>query len=272
MNNPEVLKDIRYVLRNVPIIYQYSSFEGAKALLENSTLLIKNPSIFNDPYDCDLDLIKFDSTSNFQLEKAIENFNKKRKSKEPKSTSDFSNLTKEEITNTFKNVVFPAYSKKIAVTCFSELYNNMLMWSHYTYSHKGICIGFKLTELYKDLSAKHPNLLSMIRVNYTNQYEQKDYFEDIHSSLYHWIRTKSEDWAYEKEIRFLFINQELDTNLSKLVKFEREVISEIFLGSKMDKAEQNFFIEYCKNFLPDAKIYKMRKQTKTFNLIPELIE
>jgi len=46
---------------------------------------------------------------------------------------------------------------------------------------------------------------------------------------------------------------------------------EIFLGSKMEKNDEFYFINYCKKNIPNAKIYKMRKEEKSFNLIPELI-
>jgi len=36
------------------------------------------------------------------------------------------------------------------VTCFSEVENNLLLWSHYADKHKGACIGFNTESLRSD--------------------------------------------------------------------------------------------------------------------------
>ena len=58
--------DFEYIEKNVSTAYKYMKCEGAIAMLESSKLLFKNPSSFNDPYDCYLGLIKFDNIENYK--------------------------------------------------------------------------------------------------------------------------------------------------------------------------------------------------------------
>lgn len=60
MFRDDLKKEMQLLIENVPILYKYIDFEGGTKILQNSNLLIKNPSKFNDPYDCHPSLIKFD--------------------------------------------------------------------------------------------------------------------------------------------------------------------------------------------------------------------
>ena len=93
MGKEHIQKDIERLLKEVPIIYQYMSFEGGKLLLGNMTIMAKNPAEFNDPYDCDLELLDLSSASKERSKKSIEIFNSNLSPNEKHKTIDFENLT-----------------------------------------------------------------------------------------------------------------------------------------------------------------------------------
>ena len=49
-------------------IYKYVSLEVAKIILKDKTLKFSKPSTFNDPYDCDVNLVDFDFSGSLQAQ------------------------------------------------------------------------------------------------------------------------------------------------------------------------------------------------------------
>ena len=262
------LSRIQRLLEENPIIYQYSSIEGAKPLLNEMTLMIKNPITFNDPHDCDLRLVNFNSVKKENLKESIKKFN----SSQQNSNIDYEYLSTEKIKHTYEKLIFPNLFDTFGVACFSKNCDNSLMWSHYTYSHKGICIGFDIMKLYLNLSALRPKELALIEVNYTEKFESIDYFEQKDDAIHHWIRTKSSIWEYEEEIRILFTNLTFNYHKKILFEFDKRAISQIILGYKIDPKDEIWIKKFCKNNLPDIEIYKMEKVENSFELKLEKIK
>jgi hypothetical protein len=266
MSKEDIQKDIERLLREVPVIYQYMPFEGAKMLLENMTIMAKNPVEFNDPYDCDLELLDLNSASKERSKKSIEIFNSQLSPEEQHKIIDFENLTDEKVIEMYKNYALPNFAKTIGVACFSEKGDNSLMWSHYTRSHKGICVGFDLAKLYFSLRSLKKDELALIKVDYTNTFKPFDYFKDYNAAIYHWIRTKSDIWSYEEEVRILFTNLIFNAHNKFLFEFDKRAIAEIYLGSKMLHEEEGWIKEFSRINLEKVKIFKMTKPTHSFKL------
>ena len=52
MFDDEKREELNYIDKNVPILYKYTRVESFESMVSNSSLAFKNPSLFNDPYDC----------------------------------------------------------------------------------------------------------------------------------------------------------------------------------------------------------------------------
>jgi len=116
--------------------------------------------------------------------------------------------------------------KEMPVICFSEVNDDILMWSHYTHGHIGFCIEFE---------RKEDNYLGMwdscVPVIYNSdkqvlsftpqQLEKPDSFTKIATS-------KSPHWGYEKEWRLIGRHDLAD----KLIPLPAP-ISRIIFGCKM---------------------------------------
>ena len=96
--------------------------------------------------------------------------------------------------NDFKQVMAERYG----ILCFSEVWKNPLLWSHYANRHKGAAIEFEI----KDRIA-HPIKYRKNRhvLNSGKPYQPNSRYgkEDIEGI---WL-TKYEDWGYEEEIRVI---------------------------------------------------------------------
>lgn len=102
---------------------------------------------------------------------------------------------------------------------FSERYDNILMWSYYANSHKGICLGYDLNRL--DLSNDDNKVLfnSLKKVWYsTERYEDSDgkYTPFL----------KAQEWSHEQEWRMF--------NRLQTGKIQFPCLKAVYLGMSFD--------------------------------------
>lgn len=134
--------------------------------LEKNYFYLSNPKDFNDPFDCNRNLI-------FENQKELKNFD----------PVDCLNDNAE-----------------IGIICFSEHELEPLLWSHYTNSYKGFCIKINVElflksqieqlELKKVIYSENPEIISI-------NHPFSDYYQFI---------LKLNNWRYEGEWRLIFKN------------------------------------------------------------------
>jgi hypothetical protein len=100
---------------------------------------------------------------------------------------------------------------------------NLLLWAHYSSSHKGICLKFDIT--------KDPDFFSLtFPVKYSTEYPVFDYLTEREKLVNKAVLTKSDHWKYEGEIRTL------QKTFGKY-SFKKECLTEIIFGCKSDPKE-----------------------------------
>lgn len=135
---------------------------------------------------------------------------------------------------------------RIGISCFSVNPKNILMWSHYANSHKGIVYKFD-TNLFNDNKDKK-FINKAIKVNYSknNGYELLNYAivdnEDSKQYVYELI-TKAKDWEYEQEYRYIDINTTIGQGRNK--KFNKQSLKMIIFGTKTSEEEKNKIKDLC---------------------------
>lgn len=134
---------------------------------KRSYLYYSNYSNFNDPFDCNIELVSFDR--------------EKKKTRHKRKEK----ILKENI-------------KNLGICCFSRNVNSILMWSHYASKHKGFCLEFHYNN-----SSEGINPLDII---YSNDFIKAAFHKNSLDALFHLIYTKAKDWEYEKELRSIKIN------------------------------------------------------------------
>jgi hypothetical protein len=93
--------------------------------------------------------------------------------------------------NTFADLA----AKHLGVMCFSQVCDDILMWSHYADCHRGMVIEFDAKRFGGDMDV----------VEYSTERASYNPVFDV-EGFEHWarvMRRKSRHWSYEKELRLL---------------------------------------------------------------------
>lgn len=139
------------------------------------------------------------------------------------------------------------------VLSLSAKNDNILMWSHYTHNHRGICFGF-------EFSGEPFNKIK--RVRYQSHYDDIPAWLHTDNEIVNRILfSKALDWQYEEEYRII-------KDYAGSQKLPKNSIKEIIFGSKMEKNDRNEIIEICKknDLNPEFKIAKLDLQRYKLNI------
>lgn len=128
---------------------------------------------------------------------------------------------------------------KIRITCFSEEWDNILLWSHYGKNHKGMCLGYKLDKekieedekvyfgkiRYEELKAEEELLIEDMDIEDESEIRTDITFGEA-------FLRKKEEWQYENEYRLLHLDIEDSSEYFKKLRLQ-----EVIFG--MDTAESD---------------------------------
>ncbi len=148
-------------------LYKYYSInENSIDCLEKDYFYLSNSKDFNDPFDCNRNLI-------LENQKELKNFD------HVDSLND---------------------NREIGIACFTQHELEPLLWSHYTNSYKGFCLKINIElflksqsqqlELKKVIYSENPEIISI-------NHPFSDYYQFI---------LKLNNWEYESEWRLIFKN------------------------------------------------------------------
>ena len=208
-----IRNDLIRVMKN-ETIYHFSSFNIAiNEIISKQTLLFSNPKIFNDPFDCNEKLLQIDIET--------EDLNNQLKTLTIRNRKERRELLKKINIKKEQNNALEIEKKKLKIACFSEKFDETLMWSHYADKHQGICIGF-------NFPYKYDNHFILCPVKYIDKIKKLEGTSDTSKVILYWLTTKSERWKYENEIRAI---TKAKTNEDReLVNYDSKYIKEIIFG------------------------------------------
>lgn len=208
-------------------VYKYVDLKGLKLILNKKTLKFTNPADFNDPFEFHGNLINIKLSLRHILniyKKHNPNFTKKRLKKHKKEIKKNPKYPVSELDHLFEE-----RKKAARVSCFSEIFDNILMWAHYAEKHRGVCIKFDSDKLKK--SFKRDSMFC--KTNYSKKIKTKKLSKYKENAIKHWISSKGKDWKYEKEVRIILGSHERDT-----ASFNIDSIREIIFGCKLTENEK----------------------------------
>ena len=138
-----------------------------------------------------------------------------RPSKVLSGKSDYKDIVR-EITDIKSNV---------GIACFTETFEDVLMWTHYAGNYTGICLAYSTHELLVGL----PNHVSLVRLAYVDQppviYPSQ--VSNVSNAATRILSQKKYDWAYEREWRVLGPVDEIGIGRTQAIKA-------IYFGSRVD--------------------------------------
>jgi len=154
-------------------LYKYFSLNDFSIdSLANNYIYLSNPKDFNDPFDCNRNLIT-EQRKELRDWQYVERLN------------DIS---------------------KIGIACFSENGMEPLLWGHYAHSYRGFCLKFKVESLIKN----QIDSVKLKRVIYSQTPEAIS--QEHPFSEYYQYLLKLNNWNYEQEWRLLFKNPSTTDN------------------------------------------------------------
>jgi hypothetical protein len=249
------------------ILYKYIPWNNdrCRKMLFNNNIYFTSPSRFNDPFDCSLNIRLGESVKTLTLEVLLQDYYpKSSRSEIEKMAHTISGIASSILDETAfiqKNFAERIYLS-VGVFSLSEINDNILMWSHYSNSHKGMCIGFKTLEL-RNFLKEHfdKNLVVLSKMEYSKEYpdinlDEKD--EDIGRKL---LKTKADNWRYEKEWRFI-----LNGRTDKEVELPEGVLSEIILGCRMPRNHKIEIIEHLRDRKEKIELKEAYPNSREFKL------
>lgn len=240
------------------IVYKYRSWtnEYHRKVLENNELYLSPPNSFNDPFDCKISknyslLDTGQKKDEYIRGIVLMNMNEiLRRGLTPEGQHQvmrdrLENL--EEYQRESDISAFKLHDEKFGVLSLSEVWNNILMWSHYGDFHKGICVGFHEEELRNSglfgkggpvvYSENYPEIYP----NFSPEISEEELLKQAYLQTHY----KAKDWEYEKEYRLM-------TTFASFLPPNRTVVipdncfAEIILGLEFPVEQESELIQIAK--------------------------
>lgn len=173
-------------------LYKYTSVENALLTLRDKTLWFASSRQFNDPFDCNTDLLDFTPSATMIKEFINEKVSGNRAlrrlemAKNRKSPHRIVNQSAEQTQELFYNS---------GVCCLSAVNQNILMWAHYASNHSGVCLGFD------SAIAEIATLAAWVK--YQTGFSKVNFWTGKEHAIAHVLLSKAHDWHYEQEIRLI---------------------------------------------------------------------
>jgi hypothetical protein len=238
-------------------LYKYKSCNVShlRNLIVDSYFYMSSRHQLNDPFDVRsvVDFIDGGIDRVAYLNKLFKQFKTTHKGRKEISKRLFSPaFIEQEIRNHLNKAV-----NLTGFHSFAASPRNLLMWSHYADSHKGVCLMY---ETAKDLDT----FVKALPVEYSKSFPVIQYTQNIAGDL---IRkaflTKADDWAYEKERRIF----EMDRAGQYMFYAPRSLVG-VILGAKISNTDEakvrDLLIEREARGHPSLRLYRAVCQESSY--------
>ena len=248
-------------------LYKYRNWDDSyhKRLITHGEIYLSAPKELNDPFDCGIDIAYHTLVDNPDLELAFCRKTAKNILKNLSPEQIEVEVQKKVAEGRFrdeafweKQIIFErnAMNEKYGLFCITPIHDNILMWAHYSNSHKGFCVGFNSEKLFETVRGRGGNII------YSDYYpEISPLIEDVLELFMHQTNTKAKFWSYEIEYR---IFKNVDDGRIKIIP--NDVVSEIILGCNISERNKSEIIQIAGELYPQAIIYQTKPHKRIFEL------
>ena len=253
------------------MIYKYRSFQSVYKydVFTRSELYFANPSEFNDPFESKPRIVGLDTLK--ERQEHVDNHIKReqshlkykdRKELKKKLLIRLSDL--ELVTNDLHELLC-----EYGIFSSAESWSQCLMWSHYADSHKGFCIGFEFDkEFDSDMGmahkVKYKENYPIISPEIFNQNNESNNEKLVEAT----VATKSDEWSYEKEIRYVKLGRDGGNGIHS---FDKKKTKELIIGACSTPNNKNEIINIVTKHMPWVDIYQATISTSKYELNRNII-
>jgi len=249
-----------------PMFYKYRSMTGESAQWVERTVLQNEiyfapASSFNDPFDLrpvfSLDANPARQKDDFlRMSKKFEpHLSESERLSEARRVMETS-LSAENIEHTtaaIQELHAHYLSTNVGILCVSTKRDDILMWSHYADSHRGVCLEFDGMFAFMAHAQKVMYTHSRIPIN--------PYEDDSNAMMEKALLTKSANWSYESEWRLCRYE-----NGPGVVQFRPQNLTGIIIGALANTATQQKVKEWAKKRVTPIRLYQASTNGRKFEL------
>lgn len=264
------------------------------SFLVDGLIRFSPPGALNDPYEClpalsdqmeqiAVDSLKRDIARDFSLSDSDDRNTRRSKAAQLKRALARLDKQHKKIPGFFRERFFKHTSsnldKNLGILSLSKRWNSALMWSHYTSSYTGYCVGFHRCHPFFD-GVNDPDdpdgeRFPLSEVRYSEHRTVIQQQRIGHLQAVNLILTKSLDWRYEEEERLVsFLKfadvvkpfQPFDVHLFK-VPFE--AVSELIVGHRASSELKAQLVLVAKRL--GVKAYETKISDSSFDVEKKLL-
>lgn len=143
--------------------------------------------------------------------------------------------------------------------CFSETYDNVLMWAHYAGNYRGICLEYSTKILLEGL----PSGVCLVRLAYLDEPPQllATHASDAGNAAIRVLSQKQHNWAYEREWRVF--------GSAGRVNYGRDqAITRVFFGSCIDLEHKKQLLSAIRGTSIEAQMMEIDGYKHSWKSIP----
>lgn len=147
---------------------------------------------------------------------------------------------------------------ELRICSFTTNKENLLFWSHYANSHKGICIEFDASILPISFAYK---------VEYSNIYPEITYPVPPDERAFKPALVKAKIWAYENEYRTMFLPKAMRLpNDGESLLLDSSTIKNVYMGAEISDEDKQAVLDVItkSDFAP--KLWQANLSTNSFDL------
>ena len=262
---------------NTPkILYKYHSFDPSNyhiRLITDREIFFTSARNFNDPFDTSI-VYSIENVSAKTILKGAESFFKdeyphlnRRQRKELAKEKTKAIMRDPNHKRVFIDTVTEIHYNKFGLYCMSEIRDSLLMWAHYSDSHRGFCVGLHTEKLLETAAAAalESKFISLKKIRYEEKMPIIHFFESDDSKgpsddIDTFISTKSSDWSYEKEYRLVNHNHP-DT----ILQLPPDTISEVIVGCRASEKDRSMITDHVAQ-LENVILYQAKRHDYKFEL------
>ena len=248
--------------------FQGPGSASVSGIIERSEIWLASPASFNDPFEFAA-RIYFGGTT---VDRRRHFLRMAKQNGMPKKVREevASNWIAEGAFERLSSVAFRDRVSEFGVACFASRLHpqapglgprDVLMWSHYADSHKGICFQFHTPR-------SHDVFFEALQVTYSTDYISVDWAneESIKNNLRKVLVQKSAPWVYEAEYRIALIGR-----ANSVHQFRPKALTGIILGCKVTPESEDAIVSSCVRRrlagMPPVKIYRAKMSQTAYKLV-----
>ena len=236
-------------------LYKYcGTYDYVLETLRNDTIWFSQITNLNDPFEFDVFVdLKKCAEFNAKIGGGLSVVNQMK----------LEHIIKENLAE-LKNVFLDG-KRLVGVTCFSEVFDSILMWSHYGKNHSGICIEYNLMGMNEELGYTPVPVLYKYSFLALTRFDLQDPERSVEEVYMKSMLIKPRDWSYEKEWRVLqdygacgdAWDEERKGALMNMI-----TPSAVYLGCNADTDFEREVIDICR--AKSITCYKLEKDVREY--------